>query len=63
MIKIHCGSFKNKHTKNGNEIEIDKNDGDIYINGTPDEIIGNSNLCFNEVKEYFKNMGYKIEAL
>ncbi|NHB90343.1 hypothetical protein [Photorhabdus tasmaniensis] len=63
MIKIHCGSFKNKHTKNGNEIEIDKNDGGISIQGDINEILNSTCLCFNEVKEYFKNMGYKIEAL
>lgn len=61
MLKIYCYSFKSFTKNKGYEIEVE--DGYLITKGTADEIIGNSNLCFNEVKEYFENRGYKIEAL
>lgn len=61
MFKIYCDSFKSFTKNKGFEIEVE--DGYFITKGTAAEIIGNSNLCFNEIKEYFEQMGYKIEAL
>ncbi len=60
MLIVNCDSFKVNHTSKVNEIEIT---GNVVIRGNSEEVLNSTNLCFNEVKEYFKNKGYKIEAL
>ncbi|QXF34312.1 hypothetical protein CE143_20050 [Photorhabdus luminescens] len=60
MLIVNCDSFKVNHTKKGNEIEII---GNVVIQGNSEEVLNSTNLYFNEVKEYFENRGYKIEAL
>ncbi|NHB94541.1 hypothetical protein [Photorhabdus cinerea] len=61
MLIVNCDSFKSFTKNKGFEIEVE--DGYFITKGTAAEIIGNSNLCFNEIKEYFERRGYKIEAL
>ncbi|OWO82360.1 hypothetical protein B5C26_10160 [Photorhabdus luminescens] len=63
MLKIHCGSFRTISTKKGNVIEIDNGNGDIVIYGNTEDVFNSTTSSFNEIKEYFENRGYKIEAL
>ncbi|RAW91947.1 hypothetical protein CKY04_23710 [Photorhabdus sp. S8-52] len=60
MLIVNCDSFKVNHTNRANEIEIT---GNIVIQGNSEEVLNSTNLCFNEIKEYFEIRGYKIEAL
>ncbi len=60
MLIVNCDSFKVKHSSRKNEIEIT---GNVVIKGNSEEVLNSTNLCFNEVKEYFESRGYKIEIL
>ncbi|AWK42641.1 hypothetical protein PluTT01m_15060 [Photorhabdus laumondii subsp. laumondii] len=60
MFKIYCDSFKVNLINNRNEIEIN---GSVIIQGSSEEVLNSTNSCFNEIKEYFEQKGYKIEAL
>ncbi|OCA53906.1 hypothetical protein Phpb_03010 [Photorhabdus namnaonensis] len=60
MLIVNCDSFKVNRTSKSNEIEIT---GNVTIQGNSEEVLNSTNLCFNEIKEYFENKGYKIEAL
>ncbi len=60
MLIVNCDSFKVNRISESNEIEIT---GNVTIQGNSEEVLNSTNLCFNEVKEYFEQKGYKIEAL
>ncbi|MEK9497105.1 hypothetical protein V2H77_11690 [Photorhabdus sp. P32] len=60
MLKIYCDSFKVNYSNRANEIEMA---GNITIQGNYEEVLNSTSLSFSEIKEYFENRGYKIEAL